>query len=122
MTKSAGSLFFILLFPVLLSFNSGGHVKFADAVEAKKTWCVARPSASDAELNNNIEYACNILNDCKLIEPGGLCFKPNNLLSHASVVMNQYYALEGRNPWNCHFSDSGLIAFSDPSYGSCKYA
>ncbi|KAK7359639.1 hypothetical protein VNO77_01601 [Canavalia gladiata] len=102
---------------------AGGHVKFANGLEAQKSWCVAKPAASDIELKNNIEYACNNLDDCKMIQPGGSCYEPNTLINHASVVMNRYYALKGRNTWNCHFSDSALIvAPIDPSYGSCKYA
>ncbi|OIW07206.1 hypothetical protein TanjilG_17754 [Lupinus angustifolius] len=71
---------------------------------------------------NNVLYACDVLDDCKLIQPGGSCFIPDTLLNHASVVMNEYYAKKGRNTWDCYFSDSGLISHSDPSYGSCKYA
>ncbi|TKY59626.1 Glucan endo-1,3-beta-glucosidase [Spatholobus suberectus] len=105
-----------------------GFIATSDAVEKQEakaknsSWCIAKTSASDVALNDNIEYACNVLGDCKMIQPGGSCFQPNNLFNHASVVMNQYYALNGRNTWNCYFSGSGLIVANDPSYGSCKYA
>ncbi|XP_014490079.1 glucan endo-1,3-beta-glucosidase [Vigna radiata var. radiata] len=124
MAKSTASLLvFLFIFPLLLSSNNlGGHVKFVYGLEAQKSWCVAKPSSSDSTLENNIEYACSILGDCKMIQPGGSCFEPNNLLNHASVVMNQYYAFSGGNGWNCYFAGSGLIAVSDPSYDNCKYA
>ncbi|KAF1868511.1 hypothetical protein Lal_00008319 [Lupinus albus] len=81
----------------------------------QNTWCIARYTSNDAELNDNILYACNALKDCMIIEEGGSCFNPNNLIGHASVVMNQYYAKSGRNPWNCYFSGTGLIVITDPS-------
>ncbi|QCD83897.1 major pollen allergen Ole e 10-like isoform X2 [Vigna unguiculata] len=121
MAKSTGSLVFLFIFPLLCN-NLGGHVKFAYGLEAQKSWCVAKASSSDSTLQNNIEYACSILGDCKMIQPGGSCFDPNNLFNHASVVMNQYYAFSGGNGWNCYFSGSGLIVVSDPSYDNCKYA
>ncbi|KAG2409842.1 hypothetical protein LR48_Vigan205s005900 [Vigna angularis] len=150
MAKSTSSLVFLFIFPLLLSCNNlGRNVKFAYGLvkthhincvsifcisiwkkahclfqiqEAQKSWCVAKPSSSDSTLENNIQYACSILGDCKMIQPGGSCFDPNNLLNHASVVMNQYYAFSGGNGWNCYFAGSGLIAVSDPSYDNCKYA
>ncbi|KAE9617628.1 putative glucan endo-1,3-beta-D-glucosidase [Lupinus albus] len=86
------------------------------------SWCIAKYLANDTKLKNNILYVCDVLNDCKLIQPGGSCFIPDTLINHASVVMNEYYVKKGRNTWNCYFSGSGLITQSDPSYGSCKYA
>ncbi|KAL3849358.1 hypothetical protein ACJIZ3_011240 [Penstemon smallii] len=35
--------------------------------------------------------------------------------------MNLYYQFAGRKQWNCNFGNSGLIIFTDPSYGSCIY-
>ncbi|KAE9592321.1 putative glucan endo-1,3-beta-D-glucosidase [Lupinus albus] len=86
------------------------------------SWCIAKYTTNDTQLMNNILYACDVLDNCKMIQQGGSCFIPDILLNHASVVMNEYYAKKGRNPWNCYFSDSGLISNTEPSYGSCKYA
>uniref|UniRef100_A0A7N0R844 Uncharacterized protein n=1 Tax=Kalanchoe fedtschenkoi TaxID=63787 RepID=A0A7N0R844_KALFE len=36
--------------------------------------------------------------------------------------MNMYYQMHGRNYWNCDFKGTGLVTFSDPSYGSCRYS
>ncbi|KAE9603283.1 putative X8 domain-containing protein [Lupinus albus] len=104
--------FFLIYY--LLGY-AGGHLNFAEGMVEQNTWCIARYTSNDAELNDNILYACNALKDCMIIEEGGSCFNPNNLIGHASVVMNQYYAKSGRNPWNCYFSGTGLIVITDPS-------
>nr|XP_027191039.1 glucan endo-1,3-beta-D-glucosidase-like [Cicer arietinum] len=110
MTKSSVSL----LGFVFLLLNAGGNANGA-------TWCVAKPSASECVLQLNIEYACNMLPSCKMIQSCGACFYPDTPMNHASAIMNHYYATNGRNLWNCNFSDSALIAVTDPSYGSCNY-
>ncbi|KAJ8760312.1 hypothetical protein K2173_011865 [Erythroxylum novogranatense] len=113
---------------MLLTFNCG-MVKFANGYQ-EKTWCVAKPSSSEAELIANINFACDQVKDCRLIQEGGACYCPNNILNHASVVMNFYYQMMGRNTWNCDFGGSGLIVITDPSrktntknsYAYCVYS
>ncbi|XP_028764742.1 glucan endo-1,3-beta-D-glucosidase-like isoform X2 [Neltuma alba] len=127
MAVSAGSLPVplspLFIFLLLLTLNSGGNVKMGNGQENERKWCVARPSASEAELEADITYACSHVRDsCRLIQEGGACFFPNTLINHASVVMNQYYADMGRNSWNCDFSASALLVLSNPSYGGCSYA
>lgn len=77
-------------------------------------WCIPKPSSSEEALINNINYACGIV-DCSSIQPGGSCFEPNTSINHASLVMNLYYQHSGRNPWNCDFAKSGILAVIDPS-------
>ncbi|WJX91696.1 hypothetical protein P8452_73431 [Trifolium repens] len=43
----------------------------------------------------------------------GFCFFPDTTLSHASVVMNLYYASTGRSDSSCSFNNSGVINFTD---------
>ncbi|KAL7618943.1 glucan endo-1,3-beta-D-glucosidase [Lactuca sativa] len=86
----------------------------------QQTWCVAKPSASDVELYNNMYYACSFVN-CDVIHPQGACYEPQVLINQASVVMNSYYQKQGRNYWNCDFNKSALITIVDPSYGNCKF-
>ncbi|XP_050234590.1 glucan endo-1,3-beta-D-glucosidase-like [Mercurialis annua] len=117
MENSLPILIFALIF-MIFSINSG-MVKLADA--QGKTWCVAKPSSSEAELTENINYACGELRDCRLIQPNGGCYSPNSYINHASVVMNLYYQSKGRNTWNCDFKNSGLISTKDPSYYGCQY-
>lgn len=82
------------------------------------TWCVAKPSGTKEELTNNIDFVCKTLkqtNCTQLIENGGLCFEPDTLINHASVVMHRYYVENGRNAWNCDFKGTGLVTITDPS-------
>lgn len=86
-------------------------------------WCVAKPSSEQAALNDNIQYACNNLADCSMIQPGGACYLPNNLINHASVVMNLYFQSRRREQWNCVFGGTGLRVITDPSKSprACVY-
>ncbi|KAH7279192.1 hypothetical protein KP509_37G009700 [Ceratopteris richardii] len=88
----------------------------------QKLWCVANPSVPEEELSKNLNFACGEGGaNCKALEPGGPCYQPNSVIAHASYAMNLYYQAHGRNYWNCYFHDTGLVVFTDPSYGSCKY-
>ncbi|KVI02133.1 glucan endo-1,3-beta-D-glucosidase [Cynara cardunculus var. scolymus] len=111
------SKFFAYLF-LLSSFLSVGM--FGSVYGDKKTWCVAKPSSSEAMLLENVNYACSQV-DCGILAKGGACYLPDNLINHASIAMNIYYQCKGRNSWNCHFGNSGLITITDPSYGGCHY-
>ncbi|KAG8364825.1 hypothetical protein BUALT_Bualt18G0038900 [Buddleja alternifolia] len=102
---------------LLLSLISVGNLGLANA---QKTWCVAKPSSEQGTLLANIEYACSQV-DCRILQKGCPCSLPDNLINHASVAMNLYYQSKGRNHWNCHFGESGLIVMTEPSYGSCIY-
>ncbi|KAL0388144.1 UNVERIFIED_CONTAM: Glucan endo-1,3-beta-glucosidase [Sesamum radiatum] len=86
----------------------------APAQDGKK-WCVPKPDATDAELQANIDYVCSQGLNCQPIQPGGPCFDPNTVRAHASFVMNTYYQSEGRHDFNCDFSGSGVLTFTDPS-------
>jgi hypothetical protein len=88
------------------------------AAARQKTWCVAKPSADEKALQGNINYVCQNVS-CSVIQPGGPCFNPNTLVSHASVAMNLYYAYNGRHSWNCYFRDSAIVVQSDPSKYTC---
>ncbi|XP_019710395.2 major pollen allergen Ole e 10 [Elaeis guineensis] len=102
---------------LLLSLAAGGAVA---SPQGQKTWCVAKPSSDEATLTANVNYACSQV-DCKVLQKGNPCFYPDNLMSHASVAMNLYYQARGRNYWNCHFKNSGLVTITDPSFESCNY-
>ncbi|KAB1221368.1 Glucan endo-1,3-beta-D-glucosidase [Morella rubra] len=106
---------------VFVGLTCEGPLELAYGQE-KTTWCVAKPSSSDAELTANIQFACDQVYDCKLIEEGGPCFLPDNLIHHASVVMNLYYKMMGHNGWNCDFRSSGLITVTDPSKATNPFA
>ncbi|KAH6827933.1 O-Glycosyl hydrolases family 17 protein [Perilla frutescens var. hirtella] len=86
-----------------------------------KKWCVPKPEASNEALQADIDYVCSQGVDCRPIQPGGACFAPDNVRSHAAFVMNSFYQTEGRHDFNCDFSGSGVITSTDPSNGLCKY-
>ncbi|KAL1191208.1 Glucan endo-1,3-beta-glucosidase [Cardamine amara subsp. amara] len=108
-----------LCFIIFLCLSSGGSFMKVKA-QSSGNWCVAKPSTGKEKLQENIDFACSKI-ACQIISKGGACNTPDNLMSHASVVMNLYYQAHGRNYWNCNFTGSGLIGITDPSYGNCIY-
>uniref|UniRef100_A0A7C8YUT7 Glucan endo-1,3-beta-D-glucosidase n=2 Tax=Opuntia streptacantha TaxID=393608 RepID=A0A7C8YUT7_OPUST len=123
MAKSFLSIALLCLIHLLFSFNFHGIVVQAASGDGQKVWCVAKPSSSDTELKNNIEYVCTQMGlDCTRIREGGACIFPDTLINHASVVMNLYFQKAGRATHNCDFSNSALIVLTDPSYGGCLYS
>uniref|UniRef100_A0A6M2F1K6 glucan endo-1,3-beta-D-glucosidase n=1 Tax=Populus davidiana TaxID=266767 RepID=A0A6M2F1K6_9ROSI len=87
----------------------------------KATWCVPKSGVSDAQLQANLDYACGRGIDCSPIEPGGACFEPNTLASHAAYAMNLFYQTSDKNPLNCDFSQSATLSSNNPSYNACTY-
>ncbi|KAL5795809.1 hypothetical protein ACOSQ2_000629 [Xanthoceras sorbifolium] len=128
------SAFLLLALALLLSFAAhighGESRELSDEIEIDPrqkrnedvTWCIAKPSTDNGNLNSNIEYSCGQKQvDCRPIQPGGACFSPNNYISHASYAMNLFYKSAGKNFWDCHFNGTGLIVTQDPSVGACYY-
>ncbi|KAF5740765.1 putative Glucan endo-1 3-beta-glucosidase precursor [Tripterygium wilfordii] len=87
----------------------------------KGAWCLPKQGLSDAELQSNLDYACGLGIDCSPIKPGGACFEPNTVFSHAAYAMNLLYQSSGRNPWNCDFSHTAILSSNNPSYKGCSY-
>ncbi|KAK1378578.1 Major pollen allergen Ole e 10 [Heracleum sosnowskyi] len=85
-----------------------------DIVKTRSSWCILKPGSSVEQAVQNENFVCNYLN-CDIIREGGACFLPEDVYSHASVLMNLYYQNQGGNAWNCDFSGSGLITISDPN-------
>ncbi|CAF1706508.1 hypothetical protein Bca4012_005203 [Brassica carinata] len=103
----------------ILSMVAIHHLPLASA---RGQWCVVSPSATDAQMQANIDWLCSRGHvDCIPIKPGGPCFEPDNLRSHVSFVMNQYYQFNGRADKACYFDNTGIFVFKDPSYGDCEY-
>lgn len=78
-------------------------------------WCVPKAGVSDAQLQANLDYACGQGIDCSPIQPGGACFEPNSVASHAAYAMNLLYQSSGKNPWNCDFTQTAMLTSSNPS-------
>eukprot|EP01018_Ginkgo_biloba_P009602 Gb_00237 [translate_table: standard] len=107
----------------LISLAGARNAKiFSQMDPGQRLWCVAKPSADDNSLSANLNYACSQGGvDCSVLHNGCPCYYPNTLISHASVAMNLYYQAHGRNFWNCYFNSTGLVVFTDPSFGKCIY-
>ncbi|KAG5566911.1 hypothetical protein RHGRI_002459 [Rhododendron griersonianum] len=84
-------------------------------------WCVPKQDASDEALQANIDFVCDSGVDCTPIQNNGPCFKPDTVRSHASFAMNAYYQANGRNDYDCDFTNTGVITMVDPSYKECKF-
>jgi len=87
-----------------------------------KTWCQVRSSATGPALQNALNYACSNGADCGPIQPGGSCFNPNTLQSHASYAFDSFYQSKGQNPSACNFGGLATIAVTDPSMNKMPYS
>ncbi|KAJ7571429.1 hypothetical protein O6H91_01G162800 [Diphasiastrum complanatum] len=87
-----------------------------------RVWCISRPGADPSALQTSLSFACGAgAADCSAIQPGGACYEPNSVSSHAAFAFNSYYQKHGRNYWNCYFNNNALLSVTDPSSGSCVY-
>ncbi|KAK1293412.1 Glucan endo-1,3-beta-glucosidase 7 [Acorus calamus] len=78
-------------------------------------YCVPRPGVSDAQLQANLDYACAQGIDCTQIQPGGSCYLPNTVASHAAYAMNLFYQKSAKNPGNCDFRQTAALVLGNPS-------
>ncbi|KAL8033732.1 hypothetical protein ABFX02_13G177700 [Erythranthe guttata] len=86
------------------------------------TWCVARPGSSETDLQIALDWACGLgKSDCGPIQPGGPCFQPNTLLSHASYAFNSYYQENGNNDVACNFGGAAVLTPNNPTYAKCLF-
>ncbi|XP_073525882.1 uncharacterized protein [Phyllobates terribilis] len=85
-------------------------------------WCVPKQGVSDSQLQAALDYACSQPGvDCGPIQPGGACFDPNTVASHAAYAMNSYYQASSKQPSDCDFSQTATVTSVNPSYNSCVY-
>ncbi|XP_010435766.1 PREDICTED: major pollen allergen Ole e 10-like [Camelina sativa] len=110
--SSVSTILFIFLSSVMIN-----HLHLVSS----KQWCVATLTATNAQLQQNINVGCSQRVDCRPIRPSGSCFIPNTLINHTSFVMNAYYQSHGRTKKACCFKNTGTFAITDPSFGSCVY-
>ncbi|XP_010463329.1 PREDICTED: major pollen allergen Ole e 10-like [Camelina sativa] len=104
--KMSSPLTILFIFLSLIMIN---HLYVVSSTQ----WCIATLTATNEQLQDNI--------DCGPIQPGGSCFIPDTLVNHASFVMNAYYQSHGQIMKACSFKNTGTLAATDPSYGSCVY-
>lgn len=86
-----------------------------------ETWCVPKAGLSEDELQVNLDYVCGQGLDCSPIQPGGACFEPATVTSHATYAMNLLYQKSDRNPLSCDFSHTATLTSTSPSYDKCLY-
>ncbi|KAK6150127.1 hypothetical protein DH2020_017652 [Rehmannia glutinosa] len=87
------------------------------------SWCVARPGSSPVDLQIALDWACGMGKaDCSPIQPGGPCFQPDTLLSHASYAFNNYYQQNGNSDIACYFGGTAILTQNNPSYARCVFA
>jgi len=102
--------------PVTTMSPPEGNTTFIDGT----TWCVARPGASQNDLQNALDWACGLgMANCKAIQQGGPCFQPDTLVSHASYAFNSYYQTNGNSDIACNFGGTAALTKRDPSKSKC---
>lgn len=105
--------------PVAPKRGGGGGQSPSPVVGGQK-WCVPKAEASNEALQANINYVCSQGVDCKPIQPGGVCYAPNNVKALATYAMNAYYQANGKHDFNCDFSHSGVVTSINPSHDNCR--
>ncbi|TYH00354.1 hypothetical protein ES288_A10G269200v1, partial [Gossypium darwinii] len=93
----------------------------APPADNAKKFCVPKPEATDAQLQNNLDYACSHGIDCRPIQAGGVCVEPATVRSRAAFAMNSYFKSKLGVDSACDFSGTGQVTTVDPSYGNCRY-
>jgi hypothetical protein len=78
-------------------------------------WCVPKKGATNEELQASLDWACGHGIDCGAIQPGGACFEPNNVVSHAAYAMNMYFQKSPKQPTDCDFSKTATVTSQNPS-------
>ncbi|XP_003559919.2 glucan endo-1,3-beta-glucosidase 4 isoform X1 [Brachypodium distachyon] len=123
----------LLLLLVILSNASGSLSSEAEEAETGKRrslaagagglFCVAIQSADPAALQRGLNYACGPGRaDCSAIQPGGVCYKQNNLPALASYAYNDYYHRNAATGATCSFDGTATTTPTDPSSGQCIFA
>ncbi|KAL2491164.1 Carbohydrate-binding X8 domain superfamily protein [Abeliophyllum distichum] len=114
MANISTSLFLVTFLLGIVLCSSTRDFKL-DGQKQGKTWCVAKVSATNAQMQAFLDANCGSLG-CGAILPGGSCFEPNTVRNHASYAIDLYYRKTGE----CK-SDIGTPSINDPSYGKCQY-
>lgn len=108
-----------------LDFTGKGTVDVttgANITSLNETWCVASATASESDLQSALDWACGPGNvDCSAIQPSQPCFKPDNVVSHASYAFNSFYQQNGGSDVACSFGGNGVRTNKNPSYDNCLY-
>ncbi|KAJ4768515.1 hypothetical protein LUZ62_078890 [Rhynchospora pubera] len=109
-----------------LDWSGRGNVDIstgANITSSNGTWCVASANATEADLQNALNWACGPGNvDCSAIQPSQPCYQPDTTASHASFAFNSYFQMNGAKDVACSFGGAAMKTTKDPSYDTCVYA
>jgi hypothetical protein len=84
-------------------------------------FCVAMQGADPAALQAGLNWACGQGHaDCTAIQPGGPCYKQNNLQALASYAYNDYYQRSAKTSTACDFNGTATTTPTDPSKQPCS--
>ena len=119
-----------LLLAFLLVANASGTFSEEQQAEGSKRrslatgqFCVAKQGADPTALQTGLNYACGPGHaDCGPIQPGGKCYKANDLPGLASYAYNDYYQRNAASGASCNFSGTAMTTQNDPSSGQCVFA
>ncbi|KAM0824848.1 hypothetical protein ACQ4PT_069937 [Festuca glaucescens] len=90
---------------------------------ATGTFCVALQNADPTALQAGLSWACGQGHaDCSTIQPGGACYKQNDVAALASYAYNDYYQKNANTGATCSFNGTATTTATDPSSGSCVFA
>jgi hypothetical protein len=79
-------------------------------------FCVALPNADPTALQEGLNWACGQGHaNCAAIQPGGPCYKANNLPALASYAYNDYYQRNSGAGATCSFNGTATTTATDPS-------
>lgn len=120
----------VLLLVFLLVANASGTLSEEQEVEESRRrslatglFCVAQQGADPTALQTGLNYACGPGHaDCGPIQPGGKCYKANDLPALASYAYNDYYQRNAASGASCNFSGTAITTPNDPSSGQCVFA
>ncbi|XP_015695126.2 glucan endo-1,3-beta-glucosidase 4 isoform X2 [Oryza brachyantha] len=86
-------------------------------------FCVALQNADPAALQEGLNWACGQGHaNCAAIQPGGPCYKQNNLPALASYAYNDYYQRNAGSGATCSFNGTATTTAADPSSGQCVFS
>ncbi|TVU46852.1 hypothetical protein EJB05_06424 [Eragrostis curvula] len=90
---------------------------------ATGTFCVALQNADPTALQAGLNWACGPGHaDCSAIQPGGPCYKQNDLAALASYAYNDYYQKQATTGATCSFNGTATTTTNDPSSRSCVFS
>uniref|UniRef100_A0ACD5YF91 Uncharacterized protein n=4 Tax=Avena sativa TaxID=4498 RepID=A0ACD5YF91_AVESA len=90
---------------------------------ATGTFCVALQNADPTALQAGLSWACGQGHaDCSAIQPGGACYKQDDVAALASYAYNDYYQKSASTGATCSFNGTATTTATDPSSGSCVFA